>query len=247
MKIIAHRGASFYAPENSWAAFKLAIAQKVDGIEVDVHLTKDKKIVIMHDINTDRTGDKSSFIEESSYAELKEIDIGSWFGLEFKDQKIPLLEEVLLKIPLNLDLYVEIKSDLKIIDPLLELLAKYKEQKARLVLFSFNLELVSILKKNLQDYNILWIVEYGYNQKISKNMYSNTFKKIEKANLDGISTLADLRHCQNLAQEVLKRNWIFNVWTVDNPALALKLKELGITSLSTNRPDWIIKALKRAS
>jgi len=244
MKIIAHRGASFYAPENTWAAFNLAITQQVDGIEMDVHLTKDKKIVVLHDLNTDRTGSESHIIEDSPYEVLKDIDVGSWYGTEFNTEKIPLLEEVLNKIPQNLELYIEIKSDLKIIDPLLELIHKYPEQKNRLVLFSFNLEVVSTLKKYLPDHTLLWIVEYGYNHALSKNMYQETITKVEKAHLDGLSTLADLRHCQNLAPEIIKRQWIFNVWTVDNPALARKLKELGVTSLSTNRPDWIIKALK---
>jgi glycerophosphoryl diester phosphodiesterase len=102
---------------------------------------------------------------------------------------------------------------------------------------------VSKLKKILPDFQIIWIVEYGYNVSIEKKMYLNVYNKIEAANLDGISTYADLSHCIRMAKDIIERKWIWNVWTVDNPCLAKQFKSFGVTSLSSNRPDWIIKHL----
>ena len=243
MKIIAHRGASFYAPENTISAFDLAVSFGVDGLEMDVHMTKDKKIVIIHDDSTGRTGSKNFRINKSKFETLKRVDVGSWFDEKFKGEKIPLLESVIERTPNYLDLYVEIKSGTEILDSICELVANFGERKEKFIFFSFNYEVVYDLKRILPDCKVLWIVEYGYNVPHEKGMYSKTFKKIEDANLDGISTLADLTHCIRMAKEIKRRGWIWNVWTVDNHHLARQFMNLGVSSLSTNRPDWIIKHL----
>ncbi|MGA1846548.1 glycerophosphodiester phosphodiesterase [Deferribacter abyssi] len=241
MKIIAHRGASFYAPENTMTAFDLAMTFGVDGLEMDIHMTKDKKIVIIHDDSTGRTGTRNYKVKNSKFETLKKIDVGSWFDPKFKGEKIPLLESVINKVPDYLDLYIEIKSGVEITEVFYEFIKGYEFRKNQIIIISFNYNLIKNLKALLPDYKILWIVEYGYNVPIEKNMYKNVFKKIDAANLDGISTLADLTHCIRMAKDIKKNKWLWNVWTVDNPHLAKQLMNLGVTSLSTNRPDWIIK------
>ncbi|MGA1862238.1 glycerophosphodiester phosphodiesterase family protein [Deferribacter thermophilus] len=244
MKIIAHRGASFYAPENTKAAFDLAIQFGVDGLEMDVHLTKDNQIVVIHDESTGRTGSKNLNIKKSKYTTLRKINVGSWFDIKYKKEKIPLLADIIDTTPSYLDLYIEIKCGTEIIDHISKLIEKYKERNERFVLFSFNYDVVFELKRLFPSTKVLWIVEYGYNVPNHSKMYKEVYKKIESANLDGISTLADLSHCIRMAKEIKKQNWLWNVWTVDNPHLAKQFMSLGVTSLSTNRPDWIINNLK---
>ncbi len=93
--IFAHRGASAYAPENTGAAFKKAIAMKADGIELDVHLTQDGHIVVIHDERVDRTSNGTGWVKDMKLSELKGLDFGSWFGSDFKGETILTLEEVL--------------------------------------------------------------------------------------------------------------------------------------------------------
>lgn len=93
--IIAHRGASAYAPENTLAAFSKAIEQGADGIELDVHLTKDGQVAVIHDGTVNRTSNEKGRIMDMTLAEAKEFDFGSWFSKEYKDEKIPSLNEVL--------------------------------------------------------------------------------------------------------------------------------------------------------
>lgn len=93
--IIAHRGASAYAPENTMASFNLAMEMNSDGIELDVHMTKDKAIVVCHDETVNRTSNGNGFIKDLTLQEIRELDAGSWFGEEYKGEKIPLLEEVM--------------------------------------------------------------------------------------------------------------------------------------------------------
>ncbi|SDH49881.1 glycerophosphodiester phosphodiesterase [Alteribacillus bidgolensis] len=93
--IIAHRGASFYAPENTMAAFDQAIKMKADMLEMDIQVTKDGKLVILHDFTVDRTTNGSGNIYELTFKEIKNLDAGSWFHPDFKSEPIPTLEETL--------------------------------------------------------------------------------------------------------------------------------------------------------
>lgn len=108
--IIAHRGASSLAPENTLASVKKAIDLKADIIEVDVHLTKDQQIIVCHDENLKRTTGRNLLIKNTEYAEIKQLDAGSWFSSEFKSEKIPLLEEVIKIINGKCKLLIEIKK-----------------------------------------------------------------------------------------------------------------------------------------
>ncbi|MFA6075383.1 MAG: glycerophosphodiester phosphodiesterase [Negativicutes bacterium] len=93
MLIIAHRGASGYAPENTMVAFLLAYQQKADGVELDVHLTADGEIVICHDDALERTSNCRGELRKKTLAELKRYDFGSWFGTQFSGEKIPSFAE----------------------------------------------------------------------------------------------------------------------------------------------------------
>jgi glycerophosphoryl diester phosphodiesterase len=113
MLIIGHRGASALSPENTLAAFRLSIAAKADGIEFDVRLTKDEVPVVIHDDNLKRTGNINLRVADLTLAELKEIDVGSFFTRgDFAGEKVPTLFEVFeLFEQTSATLYLEMKSD----------------------------------------------------------------------------------------------------------------------------------------
>jgi len=92
--IFAHRGASAHAPENTLAAFELALSQGADGIELDVKLSADGSVVVIHDATVDRTTSGRGKIKDLSLADLRSLDAGSFFSNKFSAEKIPLLEEV---------------------------------------------------------------------------------------------------------------------------------------------------------
>ena len=95
MKIFAHRGASGYAPENTLVAIKKAIEMKADGIEIDIQLTKDGKIVVMHDWKVDRTTTGRGFVYELDFDYIRSLDAGQWYTKDFIGEVVPTLEEVL--------------------------------------------------------------------------------------------------------------------------------------------------------
>lgn len=92
--IFAHRGASAHAPENTIAAFELALTQQADAIELDVKLTSDGHVIVHHDLTTDRTTKEKGRIKDLSLVDLKRLDAGNFFSENFKGEKIPTLEEV---------------------------------------------------------------------------------------------------------------------------------------------------------
>ncbi|MGZ9222976.1 MAG: glycerophosphodiester phosphodiesterase [Anaerolineales bacterium] len=92
--IFAHRGASAQAPENTLSAFELAVAQKADGIELDVKLSADGQVVVIHDPTVDRTTGSHGRVKDLSLTELRSLDAGSFFSQEYSGERIPTLEEV---------------------------------------------------------------------------------------------------------------------------------------------------------
>ncbi|MCG1037419.1 glycerophosphodiester phosphodiesterase [Polaribacter sargassicola] len=112
--ICAHRGANKTHPENTITAFKEAIRLGVQMIEFDVQLTKDKKLVIMHDDTVDRTTNGSGKVSELTLNEIKELDAGSWKSKKFTDEKVPTLKEVLQIMPKNIWLNIHLKGNKKI-------------------------------------------------------------------------------------------------------------------------------------
>jgi len=112
--IIAHRGASCLAPENTMAAFEEAYRHGAGMVELDVHMSKDGHLVVMHDDTVDRTTNGEGKVQDLTLEELKKLDAGSWFGDKYRGEKIPTLKEVLQwakdKIKVDIDVKVSLES-----------------------------------------------------------------------------------------------------------------------------------------
>ena len=108
--VIAHRGASSYAPENTLAAFDLALAMGARHLELDVHLSSDGHVVVIHDDTVDRTTNGSGTVTGHTLAALQELDAGSWFGAAFAGARIPTLDEVLARYQGRVHVHTEIKG-----------------------------------------------------------------------------------------------------------------------------------------
>ncbi len=111
VRVIAHRGASGYAPENTMAAFKKALEMGAEMIEFDVHRSSDGKFVIMHDDETDRTTGFKGKIAEMTLEQIEQLDAGSWFSKDFTGEKVPTLSQVLEWAKGKIQVNIEIKSE----------------------------------------------------------------------------------------------------------------------------------------
>ncbi len=238
MKIIAHRGASFFAPENTISAFRLGIEEGADGIELDVRLTSDGRIIALHDVTTARTTDKLFRADETPFWLMETCDAGSWKSSRFSGERIPSLDEVLDFMPENRDIFIEIKCGTEIIPFLSELLHAHPRHVDNVVIFGFGYEVAAEAKKRLPEYKTLWIGEFGYNIQIEDGMYDHAEKMVRRANLDGFSTRADMVHIPVMRERL--KGLHLNVWTVDSITEALFYQEAGVDSLTTNHPERII-------
>ena len=150
---IAHRGESFIAPENTLAAIKLAWIHNADGVEIDVRLSKDNKIVVIHDANTRRTSGVSGKVKSLTLESLKKLDFGSWRGMKWVNERIPSLDEVLETIPRGKCVMIEIKSSTAILPLLKKLLNKTSLKNSQIKLAGFGLKKMSLIKKSLPQFH----------------------------------------------------------------------------------------------
>jgi glycerophosphoryl diester phosphodiesterase len=139
--IFAHRGASAHAPENTLPAFHLAYTHHADGIELDVKLTKDGEVIVMHDQRVDRTTDGTGDLREFTLADLKKLDAGAKFNPEYKGTRVPLLAEVFEELGQKLFINVELTNYASSSDALPEKVAVLVHQyhlEKRVIFSSFN-------------------------------------------------------------------------------------------------------------
>ncbi|GBD89080.1 glycerophosphoryl diester phosphodiesterase [bacterium BMS3Abin03] len=242
--IIAHRGESFDAPENTLASINLAWERNADAVEIDVQLTKDEKIVVIHDKTVLRTGRKHMRIAAKNYNELLKVDIGKYKGEKWKDERIPLLNDVIDSIPKNKLLFIEIKSDDKIIAPLKKLIDKKNVNPVQLKFIGFNLSTMKLLKQTLPRIESYWIVEKKYYK--NKNKLEETIAECMSSGLDGLDVGASKYLNKNVIRTIKKGNLKIYTWTVDDPKRAVQLYLDGINGITTNRASWIKKKLQNS-
>jgi|SRR5699024_3302501 len=233
MYIMAHRGASGFAPENTMAAFKIALKKQVDCIELDVRLTKDEVPVVIHDAHIYRTSNGGKqYIHELTLEELKKYDFGSWYGKgEFSNERIPLLEEVLeLVEDENVDLNIEIKNGPIIPDNL--------EEKVLNLVNKYNLQDRSMYS-SFDHKSLKKIYEMDNNNKVGLIFHMNLinlFEYIENTGIDAFSIHPNFFYVtKDMIKEAHKRNIKLNIYTLDDMELVEKYTEMGVDGLITNK------------
>jgi glycerophosphoryl diester phosphodiesterase len=237
---VAHRGASFDAPENTLAAINLAWRQRADAVEIDVHPSKDGKLVVIHDHNTRRTAGVNRKISSQTLAELRALDAGRWKGMEWLDEKIPTLEEVLASVPPGRRLFIEIKSRTNIAPALAKVLARSTCRPAQIILIGFSLTGMTSLKRKFPQMEICWLTILRRHWRTRR--WPDTGKLLQKlkaAGLDGLDLKANKAITSSLVKKIHDAGLKLYVWTVDTPAEAKRMAQAGVDGITTNRPGWL--------
>ncbi len=243
--IIAHRGESYDAPENTLASINLAWERNADAVEIDVQLTKDEKIIVIHDRTTLRTGDKYKRIASNNYDELLKIDVGKFKNTKWKDERIPLLDEVIDTIPKNKILFIEIKSDGNILKPLKKLIKQKNMDPVQIKFIGFDINTMKLIKDSLPKFESYWIVEGKYYR--GKSSLEETIAKSKSTGLDGLDVKAKKYLSKEVIQTVENSDLKIYTWTVDDPARAKQLYLDGIDGITTNRAGWLNNKLKETT
>ena len=234
-----HRGARAYAPMNTIPSFELALKQGANGIELDTHLSKDGKLIVLHDFTVDSTTDGKGLAKDMTLAQLKALDAGSSFSPEYSGTRIPTLDEVFEAVGKKLFINVEIKSESEVTDGVEQAVADCISQHGltnSVIVSSFN----PLALKRFRA--ILPAVPIGY-------LYAPDYDF--SAAMEGFPHEA--RHPQDQMIDAAymdwakKNNYRVNTWTVNDPERAVTLRDLGVDAVITDKPDVIIEAVRGTS
>jgi glycerophosphoryl diester phosphodiesterase len=240
--LIAHRGESSDAPENTMAAINLAWARSADAIEIDIQLTFDKKIVVYHDATTQRIGGRNKKVKSQTLAELRELDAGIHKGQKWQGEKIPTLAEVLSSVPPGKKIIIEIKSSAEIIPYLKTEIDKSGLEINQIEMIGFQLSVIAIVKKTMPQFKALWLLDLDYiwfNRIFPPNM-NRIISKSKKYKLDGIDVWAGKQLTPGILKKIKTANLLLYTWTVNDPELVKYLLESGVDAVTTDC-QWFIK------
>jgi glycerophosphoryl diester phosphodiesterase len=244
VEIIAHRGASRDAPENTLASLRLGFEQGADVGELDIRLTRDDEIVLMHDPTTGRTAMVDLAIRETPLAVLKRLDVGRWRGIAWARERIPTLEEVLAILPSGKRLFIEIKCGPEVLPPLKRVLRRMPLL-SQIAIIGFDWETMREAKTLFPQMECYWLSAFK-SERANKNRGPSTERLMERAlaaKLDGLNLLHSGRIDAALVRKAHRAGLKVYVWTVDNPRRAQKLAALGIDGVATNRAGWMRRRL----
>jgi glycerophosphoryl diester phosphodiesterase len=244
--IIAHRGSSFDAPENTIAAFKLGLRQNAAGLEGDFRYTKDGHIVCIHDESSLRTSGVDLKIEESTLKEIRELEVGSWKDKKWENEKIPLLTEILMLLPENRKFYIEIKSDVKIIPYLKEILKAATTVIENIHFISFDKEVVKQVKKEIPQYKAFWLTGL-IGEDENRLTADQVLTILKEVNADGVDCKAVPKIASPVDEDFVKimrdAGMELHCWTVDDVETAKRFVKLGFDSITTNKPALLLQEL----
>jgi len=235
MQVIAHRGASAFAPENTLAAFKRALDMGASAIEFDVHQTADGELVVIHDSKLMRVAGKSWRIKDVSWKKLSEVDVGSWFGVDYAAEKIPRLDDVFDLVGDRAELHIEIKNGSLVYPGIEENVVNAVNRRSmgnQSVISSFDhraLHAVRALDKRLSlGYLLGW------------TPMADAFREMSQLDCESLNVSVS-QATKVKARESHNKGFKILVYTVTNRLQLEKMKKLGVDGIFANDPAILSK------
>lgn len=238
MKIYAHRGASGTHPENTLAAFEEAARLAIHGVELDVHLSKDGELVVIHDETIDRTSNGVGYVKDLTLTELRAYDFGSWFNEEFARESIPTLEEV-LKIfqQTTHHVNIELKSDIFPYEGMGEKVLYLVEKMGmsdRVLISSFDHEAVRNFKKLAPHIKVAIL---------TMDVLVDAYDYARIVPADALHIYLPSAH-RKTTKEALLKGAIIRVFTVNDEVNAHALEKRGVHAIFTDFPERMKSVLE---
>lgn len=233
MDIIAHRGASAYAPENTLASFRAALRLGAQACEFDVRQNRDGVLVVLHDASLRRTAKVRAKVNELNFQELQKLDAGSWFSDEFAGEHIPTLGQVLKLLSKQRTIHLEIKSDHKpypgieqhVINELLQANVFKKT-----VISSFDHEVLKRVRNLRSDARLGYLLGLMQRRTAISEAVRLGCESIHLHTLQVNSAWVKEAHAAGMK---------INVYTVNNLRVAQRLARLGVDNIFSNKPDLL--------
>lgn len=236
---IAHRGASGkgLAPENTLAAIEKAIEIGVDAVEIDIHLTADGHVVVIHDRTVDRTTNGAGPVDQMTLDELKRLDAGSWFAREFVGERVPTLQEVLDLVGWRTLVLIEAKTE-EAAEKAVTIIRSMRAQ-SRVVMQSFLGPAVRSINRLDRRIPTAFLMTGG---EATLRRQTGVVKRVLKLGANALA-LKYTAATPDLVQTFLSRAMGFWVYTVDEPEMMQEMIEMGVGGIITNYPDRLNQVL----
>ncbi|HXG48489.1 MAG TPA: glycerophosphodiester phosphodiesterase [Methylomirabilota bacterium] len=248
VEIIAHRGASYDAPENTLLAVNLAWQQGADAVEIDVHMSKDGRMVVIHDDDTGKVAGVRKRVRDQTWAELRALDVGQWKGRSWAGTCLSTLEEVLAVVPAGRRLFIEIKCGSECLPAFVAAFRDSGCQPAQVVPIGFALETMRRVKEALPELEVGWVSDFK--RALPSGRWTPTaatlIRQAQAAGLDALDVNGRGPVEAGFVRQVKDAGLKLYVWTVDSPALARRLMAAGVDGITTNRPRWLRERLESA-
>jgi glycerophosphoryl diester phosphodiesterase len=232
VQVIAHRGASYYAPENTVTSAKLAWEMGSEAVELDLFLTSDKKLVCIHDSNTERTGGVNLNINNTTFETLRKLDVGSFKSKKYAGEKIPTFEEMIAATPEGKELVVELKNG-SVLLPYLPAVISENLKKQKISFICFDLETIKAAKKIFPDYRCYWLCS-------NPELLLQNLNDVATSKLNGVSLNYKIIN-QAVADQIKALGLDLYAYTVNDINEAYRLQALGVKGITTDRPDILLK------
>jgi glycerophosphoryl diester phosphodiesterase len=238
--IVAHRGASADAPENTLPAFRLAWQQGADAIEGDFHLTADGHIICLHDVDTKKTAGIEKRVAATSLAELRQLEVGSWFSEHYAGTGIPTLAEVMATLPAGKRIFIEIKCGPEVIPQLTTEIKASGLGDQQLTVISFNAAVIAAFKERFPYLQAYWLTDIQANEQGEPQpTAAEALAVVQSIRADGISTRAHPSIDRAYVSTFLDAGFSYHVWTVNDPAVARRFLDFWVSSVTTDKPGFM--------
>jgi glycerophosphoryl diester phosphodiesterase len=230
--VIAHRGYSSVAPENTLSAIEEAVEIGANHVEVDVHLTRDGEVVVIHDKSIDRTTNGAGRVEDLTLKQLKTYDAGGWFSPAYQGETIPTLDEVFQAVPRGTKIIVEIKegrSRYQGVEEKIISLADVRGRRGDIILKAFNEDILDTAEQLAPDIPRLLVYVFGF----GVDSFSGEFLQHHRWFLDRRS----LNRLQSADFKVI-------VWHVNDRDDMQRLVDWGVDGIETDHPNVLLDVLR---
>lgn len=258
VEVIAHRGGAHDAPENTLAAFRHGFASAADGCELDFHLTRDGRLVVLHDYDTKRVAGDRLVVADATYAELERLDIGQWgpwHGSKYH-ARIPTLAEAIALVPAGRRFFLEIKcpsepaAERRMIEQALpeaeRVVAAAHCAPEQLPFIAFSRACAAAAKQRFPHHDVYWLVSWHRDHATGEYpAISDLIRLARESRLDGLDLDARFPIDAALVAQVHDAGLKLYTWTVDDPVQARALAAAGVDGITTNQPAEIGAAVAR--
>jgi glycerophosphoryl diester phosphodiesterase len=232
--VIAHRGASSYAPENTLAAFDLALDMGVAHIELDVHCTGDGHLVVIHDDTVDRTTNGSGPVASQTLAALRGLDAGAWFGAQFTGEHIPTFEEVLTRYKGRLHIHTELKGRTARLAQRTADMVRACGMVEQVTMTSFHKPWLEEIRACAPELPTGWLVG---------EVSAAVLTQAQELGLTQLCPWAPVV-TPELVRRVHAAGFVVRAWGVANEALMRRVVDAGADGMTVNFPDKLLAYLR---